>query len=372
MVARSSVLGGGQVSRSEVLGLAPVLPWEAPSVLCYRMAMVAALEFQSPATKYVCVAWIPACSNPVLAQLPLIVRLGPYAPRVASPPVRQRISPHSLVENALGFLDTGGDFELGICEKLMAAAVQHQVQFYAASSFSCHGMSSDLSLGIHERSYIRCGLKPINFLHAAKNCKIITTQPAPRPIRCGVVRLISQVKFYADGNGLEELVQMPACWNQNSSFLLQIVCLHIQKGAAGPVLGFFTRFEDDLHCYGHVLENNEMENHLHHHPGVPPKLKKISSCEYTNLALHQLYMEIFESGSWSIGHAARSLNYFTKNNVSCVNQWSKVAEGNFKGHRSLIVFRRQRGCFVFLKEAEGLINPFGHAANSPRLGGARA
>jgi hypothetical protein len=90
-------------------------------------------------------------------------------------------------------------------------------------------------------------------------------------------------------------------------------------------LGFFTRFEDDLHCYGHVLENNEMENHLHHHPGVPPKLKKISSCEYTNLALHQLYMEIFESGSWSIGHAARSLNYFTKNNVSCVNQWSKVS-----------------------------------------------
>jgi hypothetical protein len=38
----------------------------------------------------------------------------------------------------------------------------------------------------------------------------------------------------------------------------------------------------------------------------------------------------------------------------------KVAEGNFKGHMSLIVFRRQRGFFVFLKEAEGLINPFGH------------
>jgi hypothetical protein len=75
-----------------------------------------------------------------------------------------------------------------------------------------------------------------------------------------------------------------------------------------------------LRWYGHVLENNEMENHLHHHPGVPPKLKKISSCEYTNLALHQLYMEIFESG-----YAARSLNYFTRNHLSCVNQWSKVS-----------------------------------------------
>jgi hypothetical protein len=25
-----------------------------------------------------------------------------------------------------------------------------------------------------------------------------------------------------------------------------------------------------LRWYGHVLENNEMENHLHHHPGFTP------------------------------------------------------------------------------------------------------
>jgi hypothetical protein len=42
--------------------------------------------------------------------------------------------------------------------------------------------------------------------------------------------------------------------------------------------------------------------------------------------LHFTYqiMEIFGSGSWSIGHAAHSLKYFSWNHLRCVNKWNKV------------------------------------------------
>jgi hypothetical protein len=52
MVVGSLVLGEGQNARSEVVGVVPVLSWlVALSNLCCRVATVAALDIQSPATR---------------------------------------------------------------------------------------------------------------------------------------------------------------------------------------------------------------------------------------------------------------------------------------------------------------------------------
>jgi hypothetical protein len=294
-----------------------------------------------------------AAASPALTQLLLVVRLVPCAPQAvvllccgATRPVCERLSPQSLAFISAGCL------ELICWKKQLAAAMPHQLQFYAVCSFSYPGMSLYFSLEFNGRSCFICGLEPSNLLPAAKVwtlstwieirntildiflfniwseklCKI-TTQPSPSPIQFGVVLLIAHVKsnFCADGNFLMNLVQLLACLNPSSSSMLQVVFLHIQKGAAGLVLDFFTRSEATLHClrwYSLVLENHELENHLHNHHDAH-KLNKISICEYINLSLYQLYMKIFESGSWSIGHAARNLKYFSTNYLSCVNQWRK-------------------------------------------------
>jgi hypothetical protein len=128
MVAGSSVLGGGQVSQSEVLGLVPVLFWlVAPFVLCCRVVTMAALELRSPTTKYASRGWIPSFHLALMHPL-LVVRLVSCAPQAvvllccgATHPVCERLSSQSLAFVSAGCL------ELICWKKQLAAAMPHQV-----------------------------------------------------------------------------------------------------------------------------------------------------------------------------------------------------------------------------------------------------
>jgi hypothetical protein len=80
-------------------------------------------------------------------------------------------------------------------------------------------------------------------------------------------------------------------------------------------LNFVMQFED----HGMI----KLGKSLHQQIEGAPNLEMISICEYANLALHHICVEIFVSCHESIVIAAQSLKYWNRDHFSNVNLWSQ-------------------------------------------------
>jgi hypothetical protein len=140
-----------------------------------------------------------------------------------------------------------------------------------------------------------------------------------------VVYAVSDAHDGVDGDAHMDFILLLTRWIPRLRIVMQVQYLHMQKELL--VLYFFTQSEDALRNWhsGSEYQVHVHLRHLHQYFKEAPNLKRISTCGYANFILHHVYVEIFDSGYWTIVNAAKNLAYLNWDHLSSVDLWINVS-----------------------------------------------